>query len=333
MREDTAAVIVEPVQGVAGAFDLGAEFLTALRRRCDESGALLIFDEVQCGVGRTGYPFAANLYGVLPDMITTAKALGNGFPCAALLMSARVAQALTLDSLGTTFGGGPMACAAIEAVIDAIESRAAARARAARRRLHPRNLHRGSGHRASRRGISHRPRDANAGQAGTRSAARARHSHRHGKRPADRAPAAALHPRRSSTSIGCATRSWRSRPEPRASHETLRRSRRFLARGRHGAAAACAPSAKPPRAARARRQDPRPALLQSLAAYTRLVSGGDGAPRRQLVCDYRGRRQLAPGDAQRRRDGRRCGRACTRGHSGARLLLRCARDPRLRRRQ
>ena len=121
VREDTAAVIVEPVQGVAGAFDLGAEFLTALRRRCDDSGALLIFDEVQCGVGRTGYPFAANLYGVMPDMLTTAKALGNGFPCAALLMSARVAQTLTLDSLGTTFGGGPMACAAIEAVIDAIE--------------------------------------------------------------------------------------------------------------------------------------------------------------------------------------------------------------------
>jgi acetylornithine/succinyldiaminopimelate/putrescine aminotransferase len=122
VREDTAAVIVEPVQGVAGAFDMGAEFLAALRRRCDDTGALLIFDEVQCGVGRTGYPFAANLYGVIPDMLTTAKALGNGFPCAALLMTARAAATLTLDSLGTTFGGGPMASAAIEAVIDAIES-------------------------------------------------------------------------------------------------------------------------------------------------------------------------------------------------------------------
>ena len=122
VNEDTAAVVVEPVQGVGGAFDLGREFLAALRARCDESGALLIFDEVQCGVGRTGQPFAANLYGVTPDMITTAKALGNGFPCAALLMSARVAAALTLDSLGTTFGGGPMASAAIEAVIEAIES-------------------------------------------------------------------------------------------------------------------------------------------------------------------------------------------------------------------
>jgi acetylornithine/N-succinyldiaminopimelate aminotransferase len=122
VTEETAAVIVEPVQGVGGAFDLGAEYLAMLRRRCDATGAILIFDEVQCGVGRTGEPFAANLYGVTPDMITTAKALGNGFPCAALLMSARVAAALTLDSLGTTFGGGPMASAVIEAVIEAIES-------------------------------------------------------------------------------------------------------------------------------------------------------------------------------------------------------------------
>jgi acetylornithine/N-succinyldiaminopimelate aminotransferase len=118
----TAAVIVEPVQGLAGAVDLGAAFLAALRRRCDEVGALLIFDEVQCGMGRTGYPFAANLYGVTPDLLTTAKALGNGFPCAALLMTAAVAGALKSESLGTTFGGGPMACAAIEAVIAAIES-------------------------------------------------------------------------------------------------------------------------------------------------------------------------------------------------------------------
>jgi acetylornithine/N-succinyldiaminopimelate aminotransferase len=122
VTEEVAAVIVEPVQGVGGAFDMGEEFLDALRRGCDKVGALLIFDEVQCGVGRTGHPFAANLYGVTPDMITTAKALGNGFPCAALLMSAQVAAALTLDSLGTTFGGGPMASAVIEAVIEAIES-------------------------------------------------------------------------------------------------------------------------------------------------------------------------------------------------------------------
>jgi acetylornithine/N-succinyldiaminopimelate aminotransferase len=120
--DNTAAVIVEPVQGVGGAFDLGAPFLEALRARCDAVGALLIFDEVQCGMGRVGRPFAANLYDVQPDMITTAKALGAGFPCAALLMSPRVSAALKLDALGTTFGGGPMACAVIEAVIEAIES-------------------------------------------------------------------------------------------------------------------------------------------------------------------------------------------------------------------
>jgi len=117
----TAAVIVEPVQGVGGAFDMGREFLAALRTRCTETGALLIFDEVQIGMGRSGQPFAANLYEVMPDMITTAKALGNGFPCGALLMTPRVTEVLKLEGLGTTFGGGPMACAAIEAVIDAIE--------------------------------------------------------------------------------------------------------------------------------------------------------------------------------------------------------------------
>jgi acetylornithine/succinyldiaminopimelate/putrescine aminotransferase len=122
VTDRTAAMIVEPVQGVGGAFDLGAEFLAALRARCEAVGALLIFDEVQCGMGRVGEPFAANLYGVTPDMITAAKALGNGFPCAALLMSPRVAAAVRLDALGTTFGGGPMACAVIEAVIEAIES-------------------------------------------------------------------------------------------------------------------------------------------------------------------------------------------------------------------
>ncbi|HEX9207969.1 MAG TPA: aminotransferase class III-fold pyridoxal phosphate-dependent enzyme [Steroidobacteraceae bacterium] len=119
---DTAAVIVEPVQGVGGALDLGAEFLNALRERCSEVCAQLIFDEVQCGMGRTGFPFAANLYGIAPDMVTTAKALGAGFPCAALLLADHVASHLRTDDLGTTFGGGPMACAMIETVVDIIET-------------------------------------------------------------------------------------------------------------------------------------------------------------------------------------------------------------------
>ena len=119
---DTAVVIVEPVQGVGGAYDVGKPMLEALRQRCDDVGALLVFDEVQCGMGRTGAPFAANYYGVTPDMITSAKALGNGFPVSALLLSNRIAAQIKYDDMGTTFGGGPMACAVAEAVIDTIEA-------------------------------------------------------------------------------------------------------------------------------------------------------------------------------------------------------------------
>jgi len=119
---DTAAVIVEPVQGVGGAYDVGKPMLEALRRRCDDVGALLIFDEVQCGMARTGAPFGANYYGVTPDLLTAAKALGNGFPVSALLLSKHIADAIKYDDMGTTFGGGPMACAVAEAVIDTIES-------------------------------------------------------------------------------------------------------------------------------------------------------------------------------------------------------------------
>jgi acetylornithine/succinyldiaminopimelate/putrescine aminotransferase len=122
ITDKTAAVILEPVQGQAGAFVQGADYLRAVRAQCDKVGALLIFDEVQCGMGRVGAPYAAKLYGVQPDMITSAKVLGGGFPCSALLMSPRVAAEVKLDSMGTTFGGGPMACAVIEAVIEAIES-------------------------------------------------------------------------------------------------------------------------------------------------------------------------------------------------------------------
>jgi acetylornithine/succinyldiaminopimelate/putrescine aminotransferase len=121
VTDQTAAVIVEPIQGVAGAVHLGQEYLQALRHRCSETGSILIFDEVQCGMGRTGYPFAANMYGVTPDVITTAKALGAGFPVSAVLLADHVASSLKIDDLGTTFGGGPLACAMVEAVIDIIE--------------------------------------------------------------------------------------------------------------------------------------------------------------------------------------------------------------------
>jgi acetylornithine/succinyldiaminopimelate/putrescine aminotransferase len=116
----TAAVIVEPVQGLAGAFDFAPEFLHAIRAACDRSGALLILDEVQTGMGRLGAPFGAQLHGVRPDLLTVAKGLGGGFPCGAVLMPHGIAKDLKAGALGTTFGGGPVACAAMKTVIDVI---------------------------------------------------------------------------------------------------------------------------------------------------------------------------------------------------------------------
>ena len=116
-----AALIVEPVQGQAGAYPLGVEYLAAARDLTRRAGALLIFDEVQCGMGRSGEPFAAQLYGVTPDLLTVAKGLAGGFPAGAVLASAEAAAGLVEGDLGTTFGGGPLACALIEAVLDAIE--------------------------------------------------------------------------------------------------------------------------------------------------------------------------------------------------------------------
>jgi acetylornithine/succinyldiaminopimelate/putrescine aminotransferase len=120
--ETTAAVIIEPIQGMAGAVALDSEFLQAARKRADETGAVLIFDEVQSGVGRSGYGFAADKHGVVPDVLTTAKALAAGFPVGAVITSDRVARHASKGSLGTTFGGGPMACALVETVIDVIET-------------------------------------------------------------------------------------------------------------------------------------------------------------------------------------------------------------------
>ncbi len=119
---ETAGVIIEPVQGVAGAFDFARPFMTAARAACDASGALLILDEVQTGVGRLGTPFGADYFGVIPDLLTTAKSLGGGFPCGAVLMRNDLAKDLGPGALGTTFGGGPLACAVIAAVLDTIEA-------------------------------------------------------------------------------------------------------------------------------------------------------------------------------------------------------------------
>lgn len=121
VNTDTAAVIIEPVQGVAGAFDFAPEFIKAARELCTRNGALLILDEVQTGVGRLGVPFGADLYDVRPDLLTTAKALGSGFPCGAVLLTQALAADLGPGAMGTTFGGGPLACAVIKTVIDVIE--------------------------------------------------------------------------------------------------------------------------------------------------------------------------------------------------------------------
>ncbi|MBN1962270.1 MAG: aspartate aminotransferase family protein [Deltaproteobacteria bacterium] len=121
LNSDTAALIFEPVQGVAGARAMSQEFINAARKITSERGIVLIFDEVQCGLGRTGWPFAAQAYGVTPDIITTAKGIAGGFPAGAMLCNDELAKTVTPGALGTTFGGGPLACALIEAVIDTIE--------------------------------------------------------------------------------------------------------------------------------------------------------------------------------------------------------------------
>ena len=120
--ESIAAVIFEPVQGVAGAFDLSADFVAALREGTSRTGALLISDEVQCGMGRSGHYFAIEACRAEPDLLTTAKGLGGGIPCGALLCSESVSKTVGLGSLGSTFGGGPVAAAAIIAVIETIKA-------------------------------------------------------------------------------------------------------------------------------------------------------------------------------------------------------------------
>ncbi|MBV0334991.1 aspartate aminotransferase family protein [Klebsiella pneumoniae] len=109
INEQTCAVIVEPVQGEGGVVPASVEFLRGLRQLCDQHNALLIFDEVQTGVGRTGELYAYMHYGVTPDVLTTAKALGGGFPIGALLATEACASVMTVGTHGTTYGGNPLA--------------------------------------------------------------------------------------------------------------------------------------------------------------------------------------------------------------------------------
>jgi len=118
--DSVAAVIFEPVQGVAGAYDLSNEFIEALRAATSRHGALLIADEVQSGMGRCGQFFAVQAHGVVPDIITSAKALGGGIPCGAVLCTEAISSRFGTGDLGTTFGGGPIAAAAITATIQGI---------------------------------------------------------------------------------------------------------------------------------------------------------------------------------------------------------------------
>ena len=118
--DDVCAVVVEPLQGEGGVVPGKAEYLKELRDLCDKTGALLIFDEVQSGMGRTGTLFAYMGYGVTPDILTSAKALGNGYPIGAMLTTNELAATLAVGTHGTTYGGNPLAATVALTVLDII---------------------------------------------------------------------------------------------------------------------------------------------------------------------------------------------------------------------
>jgi acetylornithine/N-succinyldiaminopimelate aminotransferase len=131
-----AAVLLEPIQSLAGVVTAPATYFQGLRALCDRTGALLIYDEVQTGFGRTGTFFFAGRHGVAPDMVTLAKGIASGFPMGAVLIADRVAATVKPEEYGTTFGGGPLACAAAEATVRVIEEESLlARVREGSRRL------------------------------------------------------------------------------------------------------------------------------------------------------------------------------------------------------
>lgn len=122
ITDKTCAILFETVQGEGGIYPATKEFMEGVRALCDEHDILLILDEIQCGMGRTGYMYAWQKYGVKPDIMTTAKALGCGVPVGAFLMTEKVGSAsLVPGDHGTTYGGNPLACAAIDKVLDIFE--------------------------------------------------------------------------------------------------------------------------------------------------------------------------------------------------------------------
>jgi acetylornithine/N-succinyldiaminopimelate aminotransferase len=120
ISDNTCAVVLEPIQGEGGIIPANAEFLQGVRDLCNKHNALLIMDEVQTGVGRTGQLYAYMNYGVTPDILTTAKSLGGGFPIGAMLTTADIAAHLKVGTHGSTYGGNPLACAVAEAVLDTV---------------------------------------------------------------------------------------------------------------------------------------------------------------------------------------------------------------------
>jgi acetylornithine/succinyldiaminopimelate/putrescine aminotransferase len=121
VHQGTSAVVLEPVQGESGVHPLEAEVLQAARAACDRVGAALVFDEVQCGMGRTGSLWAYEQLGVVPDAMTTAKGLGGGMPIGALVIGPRLAGVFEPGDHGSTFAGGPVAAAAAHAALDVID--------------------------------------------------------------------------------------------------------------------------------------------------------------------------------------------------------------------
>ncbi len=122
ITEKTCAIILEPVQGEGGIYPASREFLQGLRKLCDEKDILLILDEIQCGMGRTGTMFAFQSYGVMPDIMTCAKALGCGVPVGAFVLNEKTAgNSLAPGDHGTTYGGNPLACCAVSKVFDLFE--------------------------------------------------------------------------------------------------------------------------------------------------------------------------------------------------------------------
>jgi predicted acetylornithine/succinylornithine family transaminase len=124
VNKDTAALMLEPIQGESGVIPATKEYLRTARDVCDDTSTALIFDEVQTGMGRTGRLFAFEHYGVVPDILTLAKALGSGFPIGATLAADHVASAMAPGDHGSTFGGNPLACTAALATLDVMEREA-----------------------------------------------------------------------------------------------------------------------------------------------------------------------------------------------------------------